>query len=336
MGSKKSKMDKFEVVSGLYMMFVFIFIIFTAYIGDHSIFLVLIGFLPTILTIIISLLMHEQVKHHKHLLWIVPILVIGGFFALKDNVLFLDMDMDVLTGVNFILALLYVVFAFAIFGEEEEKVNVQAIEHIIPIPHKEEKKSLKEYINSIEDKSKALNFVIGRVYSQSHGGNKSMREKIQISSELYNEFSLIGISEGQIDKVKLLDLINTIELKLKLLEKTEKDVFETACNALKNLIRDVHGKDKIIDVLDHNDKDPVRSYYEGALEFCERVKEELDKEEMVSIVKNEYIPKSEEDAESIKTEIVKEGNEVKKSKKDEISDEKEHSIHKQPIFKNHP
>lgn len=301
----KSTMDKFEIMSSLYLLIVFLIILLTAFIGNHTIFLVLVGFSPTILTIIISLLIHEQTKHHKHLLWIVPVFVLGGFFMLKDSALFITMDVEVLTGINFILSMLYVILAFSIFGTESEKVALQAIEHMVEIPKKKEepKQDLKSYINSIEDKSKALNFAIGRVYSQYHGGSKNLREKIQISSELYNEFSLIGINEGDINLDKLSELIDHIEDKLKLLEKTEKQIFGTSSNLLKNIIRDVDGKDKIIDVLDHNDKDPVRSYYEGALDFCEKIREEMKNLE-VSIIKNEYIPRSDEEKEGLKSNIV--------------------------------
>lgn len=304
--SKKKANDKFEAISSLYFILMFIFVLLTAFITNTNMFLVLVGFSPTITVIIISILIHEQAKHHKHLLWLVPVAVLAGFFALKNSSLFVTMDVEVLTGINFLLSMLYVIFAFAVFGGKEEEATIEAIEEMIHIPRPEPKKDLQEYIHSIEDKSKALNFVIGRVYNQYHGGSKQMREKIQIDSELYNEFSLLGIGEGEIDKVKLKKLIEKIEMKLKLLDNTEKEVFGTDSNVLRNIIRDINGHDKVIDVLDHNDKDPVRSYYEGALEFCSKIKEEIENLKEVSIVKNEYIPKDEDDAESIKTDLVKE------------------------------
>jgi len=302
----------------------------TAYTGNHSLFLVFVGFCPTIATIIISLLIHEQAKHHKHLIWIVPIIIMGGFFALKDSSLFENMDIEVLTGINLFLSLIYVVLVFTVFGREEERESVEAMEEIMSLTKEKKfetkKEELKDYINSIEDKSKALNFVIGRVYNQYHGGTKQMREEIQIPAEWYNEFALIGISEGVIDKDKLSELIHKIEVKLKKINQTEKEIFKTNSNILKNLIRDVQGHDKIIDVLDHNDKDPVRSYYEGALEFCERIREEIKNME-VSITKNDYIPKSKEDAETLKTELVDEDKKVNKSK---------HKENKKPVFEDHP
>ena len=156
------------------------------------------------------------------------------------------------------------------------------------------KLSLQEYIHSIEDKSKALNFVIGRVYNKYHGGSDKIREKLRIPPDWYNEFSLIGVGTNKISYGKLADLITRFELQLKNFEKTEFEVFKDASDALKNLIRDPKGSDKIIDVLEHNDKDPVKSYYEGALEFCAKVKDEI-KNKNLKLVKNEYIPKDEDD-----------------------------------------
>ena len=307
--SKKQAKDKFEAISSLYFLLMFVFILLTSYISNTNMFLVLVGFSPTLTVIIISLLVHEQAKHHKHLLWLVPVVVLAGFFALKNSPLFITMDVEVLTGINFLLSMLYVIFAFAIFGTKEEEVVVESIEELMHVPTKKDpKEELQEYIHSIEDKSKALNFAIGRVYNHYHGGNKKLREKIQIDSELYNEFSLMGIGEGEIDKEKLKNLIEQIEKKLLLYQNTEKEVFGTNANLLRNIIRDPDGTDKIIDVLDHNDKDPVRSYYEGALEFCQKVKEEIDNLE-VSLVKNEYIPKNEEDAEKSKSKLIKDSKE---------------------------
>lgn len=334
--AKKPITDDFETVSILYLVIMFIFITITAYAGNHSLFLVMVGFSPTILTIIISLMIHEQAKHHKHLLWIVPLIVMAGFFALKDSVLFMNMDIEVLTGINFLLAMIYVVLAFAVYGKNEEKASIEAVEEIMHLSNKDKKieeKELTDYINSIEDKSKALNFTIGRVYNQYHGGSKKIREKIQIPSDWYNEFSLVGIAKGKIDKEKLLHLISKFELQLKILEKTEYEVFEEEVSKLRNLIREPHGKDKIINVLDYNDKDPVRSYYEGALEFCQRIKEEIDKLEL-SVVKSGYVPKSKEEAEELDKKI--KSKLVNSDKKDTENSVKKKEPHVKPKFDNHP
>jgi len=46
---------------------------------------------------------------------------------------------------------------------------------------------------------------------------------------------------------------------------------------LKNIERDSHGREKVIDVVIRNDKDPVETYYNSAIEFCNKLKQELSK-----------------------------------------------------------
>ena len=85
MVAKKHTMDTFESISTIYILIMLLIILLTGYIGNHSLFLVFVGFFPTIATIIVSLLIHEQAKHHKHLLWIVPVFILAGFFEKCGN-----------------------------------------------------------------------------------------------------------------------------------------------------------------------------------------------------------------------------------------------------------
>lgn len=288
----KHKVDFFELLSGIYLLLMILLVLVIASVGDHKIFYVLVGFFPVILTIMISMMIHEQYAKHKGILWLLPILIIIGFyfFGTTTPAFAAQFDVDVLTGINFIFAVIYVLIVFSVFMKDFEKkieIKEQKIE-------KQEKKSIEEYIHSIEDKSKALNFAIGRVYNKYHGGTDDLRNKLRIPAEWYNEFSLIGVGTNKIDYEKLHDIITKFELQLKNFEKTEFELFKDKSNSLKNLIRDVKGSDKIIDVLDHNDKDPVLSYYKGAVEFCKKIKEEIANHN-VKLVKNKYIPKDEEE-----------------------------------------
>ena len=310
-GVKKHQVDFFELLSGLYLFLIILLVLIVSASADHKIFFVLIGFFPTILTIIISMLIHEHYAKHKTILWLLPTIIIGlfYFFGISTPVFAAQFDVELLTGVNFMFSIIYVLIVFSVFIEDFKK--------IVKIKEKEktEKKSLQEYIHSIEDKSKALNFAIGRVYNKFHGGSKEIRDKLRIPSEWYNEFSLIGVGTDKIDFEKLNDLITKLELQLKIFEKTEFEVFKEKANSLKNLIRDLKGQDKIIEVMEHNDKDPIKSYYEGALEFCQKVKEEI-KDKKIKLVKNEYIPKTEEElAEITGKPISKKITNVKSSKK---------------------
>ncbi len=297
---KRSRVDYFEVLSMLYLLLIVLFILLVAGIGNHNIFVVLIGFFPAIVTVIISLLIHEQFANKNAYIWLIPIIVSIGFYLIGvSSSVFKDFDIEVLTGVNFIIALIYVMIVFMVFKKPKKELKTETIHQEQQIFEVPETKTLEEYIHSIEDKSKALNFVIGRVYSKFHGGNNIIREKLRIPSEWYNEFSLIGLDGGDIDKDTLMEIITKFELQLAKFEKTEFEVFKNKSTELKNLIRNPDGTDTIINVMDHNDKDPVRSYYEGATEFCKKIREEIEKDSL-TLVKNEYIPKTPEEEAELK------------------------------------
>ena len=138
-------------------------------------------------------------------------------------------------------------------------------------------KELKKVLQSVEDKCKVLNFAIGRVYSNKKGGSKDLREKIKVNKVWYNQISEAmkdGYNQKK-DKNKIILNIKKIRDRLERLHKTEKEIFGQEHNQLKNLKRSDDGSDKILHVLIKNDKDPVKTYYDGAVEFCERVKKGL-------------------------------------------------------------
>jgi preprotein translocase subunit SecA len=123
------------------------------------------------------------------------------------------------------------------------------------------------------------------------------------------------------------------KLHLKNFENSEQELFKEKVNILRNLIRDPKGAEKVIDVLDHNDKDPVRSYYEGAVKFCERITQEM-KNNNVSLVENTYIPKSEEEEEELKLSAKTSApKEVKKTNEKTSSTKEEEKVIPPPIHK---
>lgn len=268
--SPKKKMALFEGFS-LFALIGVLLIIFAASISaDAPLMLVLVGFSPTIITIISCIIIYEEASHRKVILWFLPLILAGLFFYVATGQDFLKSNLDVnaLIGINLALSVLYLTIFFlltmVLFKETSKKA----------VPGKQ-KMTVRQYIASIEDKSKALNYVIGRVYNQFHGGNKEMRDKISIPSHSYNAFSEAMHDEEVRDADKMLTILNGIESRLKQLELTEKDVFSESHSRLKNLDRNPSGEDKIIDVLKRNDKDPVEAYYKGALDFCLRLKEQL-------------------------------------------------------------
>jgi len=116
-------------------------------------------------------------------------------------------------------------------------------------------------IRAIEDKCKAINFVIGRVYSVKRGGNAKIREIIRIDKDLYNAFSAITDNFQPKDASKVFKILTKIMEKLSLFEMTEEEVFSSGQILSKH-------NEKIIDILARNDKDPVMTYYDGAKQVC--------------------------------------------------------------------
>ena len=97
-----------------------------------------------------------------------------------------------------------------------------------------------------------------------------MREKLKIPPEYYNE--LDEARRGG-DKKKIIEYTEKIEKILEFLQNSEHEAFGRI--RLVNLKRDSHGNDKIIDVLANNDEDPVRAYYEEALDIIRSLKKTL-------------------------------------------------------------
>ncbi|MBN2142375.1 hypothetical protein JW711_03515 [Candidatus Woesearchaeota archaeon] len=144
---------------------------------------------------------------------------------------------------------------------------------------------VKKFVASIEDKAKAINAVIGRVYSVRRGGTESMRKKIRVDAEHYNEFTELKDETPARRKAAAVRLLKKIQDTLLVSTKKESEVFDlNDLTGLLKLDRDPYGNDKIIDVLAKNDSDPVKNFHEGALQFCEEalsdlgfVQEHLDK-----------------------------------------------------------
>jgi hypothetical protein len=123
-------------------------------------------------------------------------------------------------------------------------------------------------LREIEAKAKGINFVVGRVYSEKHGGNKEIREMLHIDRDLYNSFSAITSDYSQSDKHELLKILKVIKNKLSLYELPERELFKIGES---DLLRESDGSSSIIEVLSNNDKDPILDYYAGAKEVCDKV-----------------------------------------------------------------
>ncbi|MFW5865968.1 MAG: hypothetical protein ACOCU6_02640 [Nanoarchaeota archaeon] len=320
----RKRIDRFESFSAVYLLLIFLLSLLVAVVGNHPLFFVIIGFLATMITVIISLVIHEEFANRKKTLWIIPLMTISLFylFGTASVNLLEQFDMEVLTALNFVLSMIYVLLAFGILSKPSTVRSARVLTPVKqPVPAKKisaaEPKSIEEYVNSIEDKSKAINFAIGRIYSKYHGGSKEMRQKLRIPPEWYNEFSSIGVKSDVVDYTELSEMLKNFERHFEIFEKTERQVFGSDVSRLRDLIRDPKGDDRIIDVIEYNDKDPVKAYYEGAKDFCKRLRAEIGKREL-SLVKNEYKGPDDEDDEKTKSSSLKHGP----SKKVDVKDPK--------------
>lgn len=286
----KHRRTKFEVFSAVYLLLLFMIVFLVSAATNSNLFIVLVSFSPILFTIVVSLILYESHLNNKNIFWVIPLILVFIFHLLMTNAegILKNIDVGVLSAVNLFGAYVYVIVLYFVLTHPE-KDQIKMIVKQAPIPA-----DLTQFIASIEDKSKALNFVIGRVYNAYHGGTRVLREKINMKQEWYDQFSQLPDDADKIDYPALLLLINTIENRLKQLEKTEAVVFGMAHKEFKNLVRNDNGSDRVIDVLAKNDKDPVKNYYDGALQFCGKVREFAHNRESID-VKNEFAgPKDEE------------------------------------------
>jgi hypothetical protein len=272
----------FEGFSLVSLIILFIIIILTSLGTGASPIFVVLGFMPTIATIILCLVMFDETVFSLVILWILPFVLTGLFFIIANSQALLKSNLDVgaLVAINIFCSVVYLIIFFIIaklLSPKDRKNQEHKPSHAENHPMAEHQPAtIKEYVASIEDKSKALNFVIGRVYNKYHGGSKQLREKLSVKPEWYNEFSEALHNEEHPDKKRMLSILANIEKQLYFLALPEKDIMaEDQLLELKNLERNPDGNERIIDVLIKNDKDPVETYFAGAKEFCLKLRDIL-------------------------------------------------------------
>lgn len=242
---------------------------------------VLLGLSPLLITLIIDALLaarHYKVVTFWIVLLVVHLVAIGVLWLLN---LALVEQVNIAGSISTSLiftAIITVIVTLADAKRVKQSVKEAHEESSRTVEFKPEK--LDEYVHAIEDKAKALNFAIGRVYRASNGGTAKMRERLRIPSEWYNDFNAFNALEKE-DRQAQLDqaavLLRKIRDRLALFAQKEKDVFHPSeLSSLKHLARNKDGEDRIIDVLKTNDRDPVDHYYVSAVDFCDRILSELE------------------------------------------------------------
>ena len=162
---------------------------------------IFISFLPAVLSIITIFALFETFEmNFRWGMFIVPFVWCGLFYYLGVAGLlpmYAVLDIGNITVLNFLIAMMFVIVVY-IIGEVERhlvtyeksrvvkkklmndmlakkeriahhKAEAKKVEKHKEVNVEDAPKVITEYIQSIEDKSKALNFVIGRVYSQRNG-----------------------------------------------------------------------------------------------------------------------------------------------------------------------
>lgn len=286
----------------------FFIIIMLSMVTESSPFSTMMGLSPVLFTIIVSYILVDHYHLESGFLMVFPVIFTGIFLLMGMGNMLGGVDYMNLSVVNIVFGLL---FEAAItmhhsllkkhMHEQEAHVVEEKKTEVVVSPEAdaakkelgEVKKELasvkkmivkldseedvKKFIISIEDKAKAINAVIGRVYSVRHGGTESLRKKIKIDPEHYNEFNELKDKAPNKRKAAAVSILNKINATLDVMEKKEKEIFDAPDLAsLVRLTRNTQGTDKVIDVLARNDSDPVNLYYDGAREFCSEALKALE------------------------------------------------------------
>jgi len=253
-------MEKLLLVISLFV--TFFLVLMSSLWTDSSLFFTFLGFLPLFGTIGFLLFLVEN-SYKDLVYWATPFLTAFLFlvvFGLLNPFLDYQLNVGGLAVINLLLGVLLVLLLVLIEGRN----LLPPVEEVTP-------DNIDEYMLGIEDKCKALNFVIGRVYRMSNGGTKELRARLRIEKEWYNDFHTYTKDLDQ-NKDEAVAILHKINDRLQLLMKPENKVLhKKELAALKNLARDTGGTERVIDVLIKNDNDPVEHYYVGAVEGTQKL-----------------------------------------------------------------
>lgn len=114
---ERHKEELFEGFSIFSIILILLVVFATSMTTQSNFVFVFIGFLPSILTIILSLIIYEESKFTYTIMWIMPLLLAGAFFILASQQTTLAVHLDVLwlVVVNIVISLLYLAICFLLF-----------------------------------------------------------------------------------------------------------------------------------------------------------------------------------------------------------------------------
>ncbi|MCX6707036.1 MAG: hypothetical protein NT001_02745 [Candidatus Woesearchaeota archaeon] len=301
-------------------LYVLIFAIFIFWVGASSSSpgeAVLVGFSPTLIYIIISIILLERLKKTDIILTVLPLALVFLFFMLGNMgaaSLFKDMEVGKLSILNLILSYMFL-FIIRVYGHismfnlsswiekgvekleeeaEEEKEEMQekyaqavqakdmdiAIATISP-PKPEEYIELKQ-----EEDKESLKKSVESIESNCKALNAAIGRVYRRSNGCTNLMrELIEVKKEWYNEFNVLTKTGDKDRMAEVVDKIEKRLnylFRTERDIfgnapIKNIKRDPFGNSRIIDVIIMNDNDPVETYFENALSLCGKIREKLAK-----------------------------------------------------------
>lgn len=298
MNTRVSERTMFEnYVYGSIILFLALSVI-TALSTQSSLFAVLFGFAPTLITIIGSFFVFEAEGHGRYLAWLLPFLLIPTFYAVwRVDIAITDgLAAPDLLGVNLFLSILYLTVFFlispAVLEDDDEDTTVvdgasdddDDSGVVADGPDHTHKPMVPDdpYNQAvlIGEKCKSLNYAMGQVYDRSAGAVKEIRDMIHIDRESYN--GLVEYyeqkeenGEASITRETAMNYLNSIIDGVDRLNDAEADVFGNLHKSLHDLDRDETGGDAVIDVLAANSRSPVYAAKQTLMSTCQAVKDDL-------------------------------------------------------------
>jgi hypothetical protein len=270
--------------------------VFTALSTRSSLFNVLFGFAPTLLTIITSFFIFEEEGHGRYYAWILPFVIIPVFYAVWQSNIALAQGLSVpdLLGVNLFLTMIYLGVFFVVSPTALERAHEQH-EHEQKTEQEQAKDEAPEHTYKVSlpddpynqavligEKCKSLNYAMGQVYDRSAGAVKEIRDMIHIDRESYNglvEYYEQKEADGEasITRETAMGYVDSIIDGVRRLNESEAEVFGNLHKSLKGLERSEGGGDAIIDVLASNSRSPVYAAKKTLMSTCQQVKDDLQR-----------------------------------------------------------
>jgi len=233
--------------------FLIVFII--GFAGQADLIQLIAGFIPSLIFMVFIYSAYHVLD--QKLVLALPALLVAFFigFGYLNVPVIKDTEFVLLGGVNLLLC--YGILGI-VTGAQERKPRKRHPHYYTP--HVKEApvhtpKTVQENMQTIIANCKALNHVIGRVYTKRNGGSETLRQRIRIPPEVYHDIEQ-SLKQKKMGRVK--ELLEYLQQKVNLFSHPERSVFGHV--KLKNISRREDGTNTIEQVLIHNDADPVHDY----------------------------------------------------------------------------